>query len=242
MEPGAADAHIRSGVIAVDYRVTVSAVLPPFATAIKVQVSESDRALSLTARQGHLVVVLGYSGEAFLRIDSAGVSVNTASATAVSTGLVDRRGRAPGREALWRTHSDGQTIVWHDARLRRPRAGVEHRRWSIPLVIDGDRTALEGETRIVRPPSLWLWFGLGALFAASFALLVALGGAVISRRAVGACAALAGAATIVTAAGFALDPTASTGRWVEGADEVLFAAVGIVVLARAQQKATKPRG
>jgi LysE type translocator len=107
--PGAADAHIRSGVIAVDYRVTVYRLLPPFATAIKVQVSESDRALSLTAGRGHLVVVLGYSGEAFLRLDSAGVAVNMASATAVSTGLVERPGRAPGGRAAWRTQSDGPT-------------------------------------------------------------------------------------------------------------------------------------
>ncbi len=105
----AAHAHIRSGVVAVDYRASVYPLNVAEPSSIRARIYESDRALGLTVRSGHTVVVLGYLGEPFLRIGSGGVAVNTSSPTAGAVGLTNGRGqgypeRAHLARSLRRTH------------------------------------------------------------------------------------------------------------------------------------------
>ncbi len=54
----AAHAHIRSGVVAVDYRASVYPLNAAEPSSIRARIYESDRALGLTVRSGHTVVVL----------------------------------------------------------------------------------------------------------------------------------------------------------------------------------------
>jgi len=53
--PAGADAHLRSGVVAVDYRASVVSPNP----SVKARVYQSDRALGVTAEPGNTVVILG---------------------------------------------------------------------------------------------------------------------------------------------------------------------------------------
>src|SRR5438067_2973275 len=96
--PGPAGAHIRTGSVAVDYRVRVFPTRLP----LTAHVYLGDRVVRLTVRPGHAVTVLGYGGEPFARIDPGGVTV------------ID----SPTAGALRLTphHSGGRSLVWHDAR------------------------------------------------------------------------------------------------------------------------------
>src|SRR5947209_9027012 len=63
--PASAHAHVRSGVVATSLRAVVFAA-PAGVTA---HVDRSDLALRLAVAPGRRVVVLGYAGEPFLRLD-----------------------------------------------------------------------------------------------------------------------------------------------------------------------------
>jgi hypothetical protein len=220
--PAPAGAHLRSGTVAVGLRATVAALPPPLRAALSVRVLASDRALSLTVRPGHAVVVLGYLGKPFLRLDGRGVAANASAPTAVAVGLVPR-GAPPG----WRLRP-GDSAVWHDARVQGVPGAARRAAWSVPLVVDGRRAALRGTIRRLARPSPWPW----ALLAG----LVALAAAAVARRAARpgraalAFGAVAGGAAVLTAIVFALDAYASPGTWIAGADEVVFAAAGFAAL------------
>ena len=110
---------------------------------LAVSVYQSDLGLHLSVRRGHSVLVLGYLGEQFLRIDPAGVAVNAASPTAAASGLLhagegnDRRAEVAGGVAT--TPLSGMTracgsfapggtarAMEHPDRRRRP-ARSDHR-------------------------------------------------------------------------------------------------------------------
>jgi hypothetical protein len=67
--PATAQAHIRSGVVATDYRASVLRVPRDAAGAVSVRIYRGDRAVGLTVAPGHLVSVLGPSGSRMLQID-----------------------------------------------------------------------------------------------------------------------------------------------------------------------------
>ncbi len=231
--PPTADAHIRSGVVATEYRVSVSPLPPALSPGVTARVYEGDRALGLTVAGDHSVIVLGYAGEPFLRIDSAGVAVNEASPTAVAVGFVDQRRRVRGPS--WNAQSSEPAAAWHDRRLDGLRAGVERGRWAIPLVLDGEVVQLEGEIRRVPAPSPWPWVVVAGAFGVATALLLVARRPQLIRPAAVGFGALAAVATIATAVGFTADANASTGSWIEGANEIILALVGLVVLAWGSQ-------
>lgn len=140
--PPAAAAHLRSGTVAVDYRARI--VIRPVGP-VSVGVYESDRALHVSARPGHSVVVFGYLGEPLLRIDDTGPATALHSPTAEATRLV--------------VH--GRTAIWHDVRTSRPR-------WRVPMSVDGFSTVLTGTTTKLAHPALWPW-----LLVVAFVALVA---------------------------------------------------------------------
>ncbi|MGB2875252.1 MAG: hypothetical protein WBB76_07225 [Gaiellaceae bacterium] len=232
--PGTASAHLRTSRSAVDYRASVSP-LGPLTGAVAVRVYPADLAVGLTALDNHRVVVLGYLDEPFLRLGPAGVSVNESSLTAAGVGLI--RNRLPGDRPLWRPHGSRASIVWHDVRVRRLPPGVGHGHWSLPLLVDGRRASIEGETWRADPPPAWPWIALGVFFAGAAGLLLVRRPMKAVRVASTSFGGLAAAATLTTAIGFAATSTASEGAWVESANEIAFVLVGAVFLVRGSRDA-----
>jgi hypothetical protein len=224
--PAVANAHLRSDVVAVDYRATVTPQKGPFAA----RVYETDRALRLVVTRGHSVIVLGYLGEPLLRIDDRGAAVNAGSPSEPSTGLLKKSQLVGSRTVAWYRISNGGAITWHDSRLRGLPAGVRRAVWTIPLVVDGRRGRLRGELVRFPQPALWPWL----LLAAVFAVAVAAASFSRDRRRVASGAigfgALAALAFVATASAFALDANASPGTWIFGADGLVFVALGLGIL------------
>lgn len=229
--PTAASAHIRTFAVAVDDRVDIFPLASPLRAVLAARVSPGDQALRITVRRGHTVIVLGYLGEPFLRIDRTGVAVNASSPTAAAVGLA-RPSRAPSRVTpAWHLEVGRTTASWRDARLRAPPSGIQRVTWAVPLVVDGRLVRLKGEVRRVRAPSPWPWLALGTPLLALAALLLVRRRSLVRPAAVtfGVVSALG---TVAIAATFAFSASASAGTWIEGTIELVFVVAGVAVLAR----------
>ena len=231
--PPSASAHVRSGLIAVDYRTRMFAVSALLRRTISARIFDSDRAIRLTVAPGHTAVVLGYLNEPFVRVAAAGVEVNASAPTAGGAGLLTR---VPLRSDGWKRLSNGRSVTWHDNRVRALPRGVERARWKIPLVVDGRPAQLEGELWRVHAPARWPWLVMGVPFVAvSLLLFFRRRSAVRSAAAVFGLAAAAG--LIVSEAGFAFDMYASNGKWVQLGNELVLVLVGVLVIARGSPSA-----
>ncbi len=227
--PGVAEAHLRSGTVAVDYVAQLQNADTP---AYSVRVFQSDRGLTLTARPGHVIVLVGYLGEPVLRLDRAGLWIDAASPTAVAVGVLSKSDAATSPAPRWRLEPGRHSVSWHDARLQGLPADVRRGPFSVPLRVDGRRTSLTGVlVRHAAPPlALWLALLAGVLVAGAVAPLVA--GTRALGPAAAACALVASLSACVFAAAFALGAYASPGTWIESVDEVVFIAVGLGLLLR----------
>jgi hypothetical protein len=133
-------------------------------------------------------------------------------------------------------------VVWHDARVRALPAGIDHRKWALPIAVDGRAAQLTGDVWRVPAPSPWPWISLALAFIGiTVALLISRRPALIHTAAIvlGAFAALMMFASI---AGFALDANAATATYVEGGNEIVFALVGFVFLFRGSADARAMAG
>ncbi len=227
--PGRASAHLRSGTVAVDYRVTVAR---PVTAAYEAQIYQSDHGLSLTLKPGHTVVLLGYLGEPVFRLDGAGLWVNAASPTAAATRLVPKAQQGDSATPAWRLQAGKHSVVWHDGRAQGLPAGVDRGVWKVPLIVDRHRTWLEGELQRFGAPDLWLWLGVLACLLVAGGLPLAARRRDLARRAARGCALVAAGASVLLALAFALDSYASPGTWIEGFDAIAFLAVGLWAMVR----------
>jgi hypothetical protein len=173
--------------------------------------------------------VIGYLGEPMLRLTDQGLSVNAASPTAFSTGLVAKAQSVSGAKPVWRRVSSHRSVVWHDARAAGLANGATRGRWRIPLLVDGRRTNLEGTLRRFRRPALWPWLLLVGLLTAVAVLVLRAAGPLVQAAAIGI-SALAAISAAVVALAFAFDSYASAGTWIAGFDEIFFLAVGLGLL------------
>jgi hypothetical protein len=229
---GTASAHLRSGTVAVDYRVTVS---HPITSAYSAQIYQSDHGLTLTVKVGHVVVMLGYLSEPVFRLDGTGLSVNAASPTARAMHLVTGAQAVDASTPHWRLQRGRHSVVWHDARVQGLPRGVDRGIWMVPLVIDGRPDQMFGVLRRYPAPPPWVWaLALAAWLAVGAApLLMRRRGRVRGEAKV--LALVAALAATVVALGFALDAYASPGTWIEGLDVIAFLAVGVWVMRRGPQ-------
>lgn len=224
--PGTAAAHSGAPTVALDFQLAVSAATRAL-PGVRVDLVDGDRGLRLRVDPGTALVVLGDLGEPFLRFAADGVWVNRASPTAAAVKLVPP---STGTGVVWSLKTHGRSVRWHDHRLAPPRdarTGVTGR-WSIPILLRGHRTALDGTYVRMRRPRYWLWLAAALVLAVGIggaarvrpqtrpALLVLLGG----LAAVGA---LAGSASFATA-----DELGAKSQWVEfGVVVALLATVAI---------------
>ena len=215
--PASASAHLRTGRSAVDYRATVL----PSSAPLRSRVYLADLALRLELVGSHRVLVLGYLGEPFIRLDPSGVYVNAASPTAAGTKLAKPHPRSS--RPLWHQDWNHPIAVWHDARVR---AGEKTGRWRVPLLVDGRRTFLTGTVERVDAPAWWPWLLIGAAFACVTAF-----GLRCRTLAAVSLGLIAAGAMVVSAVDFALASTATQDAWIEAANEAVFAlvAVGFIV-------------
>lgn len=227
--PAVASAHLRSGTVAVDYRATLWSQDP---SAYSAQIFQSDRALSVTVKPGHAVTLLGYLSEPVFRLDSAGLWVNAASPTAVVFRFVKKSERILASTPHWRLERGQHSAAWQDARAQGLPPDASQGTWSVPLLVDGRRSRLEGELERFPAPSLWTWAGvLAGLLAAGLTPML-LHRRELAGRAAIAFALPAAAASIVILIAFALDAYASPGTWIEAVDVITFLGVGVWVLLR----------
>ena len=228
-QPAPASAHLRSGVIAVDYR---ASVLHPVTAAYSAQIYQSDHGLRLTLRPTHTVVMLGYLGEPVLRLDRAGLSINAASPTARDLGLVSKADAIDAAKPHWLLRSGRRSVTWHDARTQRLPPGVDKGRWGVPLIVDGRSALLEGELRRFPAPAVWVWLAALACMLAPAGWALVLRDRRQARVAMIAFAVIAASALVVIEVAFGLDAYASPGKWIEGFDVITLLAVGLAVLFR----------
>ena len=227
--PASAQAHLRSGTVAVDYRATVSA---PHTSAYDVRIYQSDHGLNLTIRPGHVVAMSGYLGEPVFRLDRTGLWVNAASPTAVVVGLVKKDQRVAAAGAHWRLQRGRTSVAWHDSRVQRLPSGVDRGTWTVPLTVDGRPARLTGELVRYARPSLALWLALLLCICALGALPRLLHRRDLVARVAAALAVAAAAASIVVELALAFDAYASPGTWIEAVDSIVFLVVGLGVLLR----------
>ena len=226
---GAASAHLRSGTVAVDYRVSITR---PVTLAYSAQIYQSDHGLALTLKPGHVVVLLGYLDEPVFRLDAAGLWVNGASPTAAALHLTGRLRPGAATTPLWELRRHQRTVVWHDARVQRLPPGLSEGTWTVPLISDGRRALLQGELRRFPAPSPWPWLGVLACWLTAGTVLPLKRRHDVARPAAIGLACVAGVATVLIVIAFALDSYASPGTWIEGLDAIAFLAVGVGVLLR----------
>jgi hypothetical protein len=222
--PIPAVAHLRSGTVAVDYRASVARA---DTAAYSAQIFQSDRALSVAVKGGHVVMLLGYLGEPVFRLDDAGLWVSAASPTAVVLRLVKKSQRIVASTPRWRLQRGRHSVVWQDARTQGLPAGVSRGTWRVPLMVDGRRVQLQGELRRFHAPALWSWGGVLAVLLAVGVSPLVLGRRDLVGSAAIVCGVVAAVASFVILVAFALDAYASPGTWILALDAIAFLGVGV---------------
>jgi hypothetical protein len=177
-----ADAHTVTGVSPSNYSSEVLAVRPPIA-GVAVRVLELGRRVELRNEGRVEVVVLGYSGEPYLRVGRHGVFENRRAPTTylnkppTVSGAPVTVPRSASADATpsWRRVSDGSRARWRDRRTRvegsRPAAAST---WTLELRAGARASTVVGRIVYAPPPSAWLWALvtlalLGATVAAAWA-------------------------------------------------------------------------
>lgn len=184
--PAGASAHSgQSG--GTDYRSAVTSA----PTGVSARIVGGDDRIRITRTRDAAVVILGYGGEPYLRIDARGTWENRAS-PAVALNDVRRTSEpvpegADRRAPEWVRTGGGDSVVFHDHRSHwmgsQPpavvRADPSRSRtlyeWRIPVAVGGTPGAIEGTLAWVAPPTTWLWWtatALVALLASAVGLLV----------------------------------------------------------------------
>jgi hypothetical protein len=202
-----------------DFRTVVTSIEPQ-TDAITVTIEGGDAFVRLVVRPGHEVVVSGYGGEPYLRVNADGTVEENQISPATFYNQARYGGDVPsgvtaesalGRPPQWQTVGTGGTWAWHDhrAHLMSPdpligmEPGDELAPQIIELTVNGEPVAVEVVTTLQAPPSRWparAGFFVG-LIAAVAVLIDTRRTATRTRVAVGAMV-VASAGLIVGAAQF----------------------------------------
>jgi len=193
------------------------------APGVELRVLGGDSFIQIVVDEGTEVIVLGYEGEPYVRIDADGtVSVNRNSPARYLNEDRYQDVAVPANadadaEPDWEVVADDGTYAWHDHRTHwmTPEVlppSVDDRsdvhlvdEWELDLLVDGEPVTVKGELSVLPGEKAWFWAALAILAAAA---VVALGhrSPVVS---IGITAATAGSlAAAVTLAERAAQPSA----------------------------------
>ena len=107
-----------------NFRSEINSVTPPLPSGVSIEVLDYDSYLQLNDQQGHEVVLDGYDGEPYARIEKNGtVQVNEKSpATYLNdsrfeTDVEVPKSADPKAAPEWKTVDDSGTFIWHDHRM-----------------------------------------------------------------------------------------------------------------------------
>ena len=153
--------------------------IEPATPDVEVRVLGGDETLRLDVHDGHEVVVLGYVGEPYLRIDRQGEVWENQRSPAV-TANADRSNTGtppstadPAAEPEWVHVGSGAAYEWHDHRMHWMTEAVEPPggpgdlvfAWTVGLTVDGAPVAVQGELRRGESTPAWPWYLLAAVVA-----------------------------------------------------------------------------
>jgi hypothetical protein len=170
-----------------NYRSEINSFQPPLPGDVSIEVLDYDSYLQLIDQHGHEVMLYGYEGEPYARIEKDGtVQVNERSP---ATYLNDSRfaeetvpASADAKAAPeWKTVDTSGTFIWHDHRMHYMSRSLPPSvkdtskktkifKYEIPMSIDGQKTVLHG--------TLW-WVGSAGTSKLPFviaAIVIVLGG------------------------------------------------------------------
>lgn len=166
-----ATAHSGAGAQARDHRPEVLG-LEPAVAGVRVGLVDDGTRLELDAGSRDVIVV-GYEGEPYLRVDAEGVFENRRSPSTYLNRSLDGDAPPPDADAdaapEWRRIGDGPIVRWHDHALHVPpglRAGrATASDWQRPLLVDGARVFVMGRIVVLPARAVEPWLGLAALAA-----------------------------------------------------------------------------
>ncbi|MGK2948310.1 MAG: hypothetical protein ACSLFP_07035 [Acidimicrobiales bacterium] len=235
-----------------DYRSVVTGI-EPSVEGVSPSIVGGDSFLELTVDEGLELIVLGYTGEPYLRFRADGtvdrnrlspatyLNEDRSAAAPIPPDVVAANAGddVPGPE--WEEVATGGSYAWHDHRVhwmsesappveRGEQVGGEYDPWRVPLVIDGETVEVVGTLTYEEATSPVLWALVGV---AGAALVVLLGRLDAVRAAATALAVVASAAVVVGRAEWATTPDGSGNPLLFALPAVaLLAAVAALVLAR----------
>jgi hypothetical protein len=162
--PATASAHVgRTPPAATNYLAGIT-FLPP---GLEARIVDGDQAIWMRAKPSQTVIVTGLRGEPYLRFSSAGVAVNTRSATWFLNRVYPQvvpRDVTPTTPPEWKRLTSGHSWTWPDGRLHTPALSAHPSgntylgRWVVPLVVDGRGTAIRGGLwQSASASLLWFW-------------------------------------------------------------------------------------
>jgi hypothetical protein len=178
-----------------EYYVSTVTGIEPAVPGLQVVVHGGGESITLTNHTGKPVVVLGYSGEDYLRIDDSGAKVNINSLTAALNADGGRSapptstGSAKARPAKWRPVAETAAFTWQDFRTQwsadqrppivsaDPHARHQVFAWAVQLTVDGAPTLVRGNVTWIGTPAVDrpLLVAAGAGAAALLALGLGIG-------------------------------------------------------------------
>ncbi|MEP6625983.1 MAG: hypothetical protein ABJC79_16160 [Acidimicrobiia bacterium] len=178
---GPAGAHGVNGPPASNFATRLDGVVPATPTT-EISLAPDRESVSLQVIGQARVVVLGYRGEPYLRIDAHGAWENRS-----SPAVALNRSRIPGNmrpvdhiaSPRWVRISTHPSATWHDHRTHwmggttppsvrnDPDHGHTITTWSIPLRIDDRAAAIDGAIEWRPPPAAWPWWALAAALVAA---------------------------------------------------------------------------
>jgi hypothetical protein len=183
-----ASAHSVSGVAATNYETRLVRVQPPPPPGLEIRVVEVGSRLEVTNKTATELMIVGYTGEPYLRIDPGGVFENLESPStyinASRKGSTVPEGVDGTAVPRWRKVSSGSTARWHDHRThwmgsqdhpivrRAPDRPHLLGTWSVPMRLDATEVSAEGTLRWTPGPSPVPWLALAVLVAAAAGVVV----------------------------------------------------------------------